>query len=144
MLIKWTNKQNTCSAILFLRILFLSRILIATASLVCVLRANFTFAKLPSPRVRPSSYIPTRVPDIPIPPPPPLMPPRSSPSSFLDSLFVCLGDFSFFVFFWGDLIWIWLEFLEFKKRGKKLEGWERRWGPPYNWEILISSQHINK
>lgn len=53
-----------------LRSLSLSRILMATWSLVSVLRANLTLAKFPSPRVRPSSYLPTRVL---LPPPPPML-----------------------------------------------------------------------
>ena len=52
---------STWAIILCLRIFSLSRILIATFSPVSTFRANLTFAKLPSPRVRPSSYFPTRV-----------------------------------------------------------------------------------
>ena len=50
-----------------LRTFSLSRILIATFSPVSTFLANFTFAKVPSPRVLPSSYLPTRV-LLPLPP----------------------------------------------------------------------------
>ena len=53
--------MSTWVIILCLRIFSLSRILIATFSLVSTFRANLTFAELPSPKVRPSSYFPTRV-----------------------------------------------------------------------------------
>lgn len=52
---------KTWPIILCLRTFSLSRILIATFSPVSKFRANLTLAKLPSPRVRPSSYLPTRV-----------------------------------------------------------------------------------
>lgn len=52
---------DTCPIILCLRTFSLSSILIATFSPVSTFRANFTFAKVPSPSVRPSSYFPTRV-----------------------------------------------------------------------------------
>lgn len=55
------NLNYTCPIILCLRIFSLSRILMATFSPVSQFRANLTLAKLPSPRVRPSSYLPTRV-----------------------------------------------------------------------------------
>ena len=53
--------MSTWVIILCLRIFSLLRILIATFSPVSTFRANLTFAKLPLPRVRPSSYFPTRV-----------------------------------------------------------------------------------
>ena len=53
--------MSTWVIILCLRIFSLLRILIATFSPVSTFRANLTFAKLPLPRVQPSSYFPTRV-----------------------------------------------------------------------------------
>lgn len=59
--LNWSwNLNYTCPIILCLRISSLSRILMATFSPVSQFRANLTLAKLPSPRVRPSSYLPTR------------------------------------------------------------------------------------
>lgn len=60
---KWLVSQDkrTCSTILWRRTWSRSRILRATESPVSTLVANLTFAKLPSPRVLPSSYLPTRV-----------------------------------------------------------------------------------
>jgi hypothetical protein len=54
-------RRITCAIILCLRTFSLSRILMATFSPVSTFRANLTLAKVPSPRVRPSSYRPTRV-----------------------------------------------------------------------------------
>jgi len=68
--ILWNKKKserNTWPIILCLRTFSLSRILIATFSPVSTFLANFTFAKVPSPRVLPSSYLPTRV-LLPLPP----------------------------------------------------------------------------
>jgi len=50
----------TCSTNLCLWTFSLSRILIATGSPFSVFFANRTFAKVPTPMVRPSSYFPTR------------------------------------------------------------------------------------
>ena len=52
--------MSTWVIILCLRIFSLSRILIATFSPMSTFWANLTFAKLPLPRVQPSSYFPTR------------------------------------------------------------------------------------
>lgn len=68
------SKLITWPIILWRRIFSLSRILIATFSPVSTWRANFTFAKVPSPSVLPSSYFPTLVRAVPLPLPlPPLL-----------------------------------------------------------------------
>jgi hypothetical protein len=53
--------KETCSTILCLRTFSLSMVLTATGPPVWVSRANLTFANVPSPMVRPSSYFPTRL-----------------------------------------------------------------------------------
>lgn len=57
----WHVMLFTWAIILCLRTFSLSRILMATFSPVSTFLANLTLAKVPSPRVRPSSYRPTRV-----------------------------------------------------------------------------------
>jgi len=56
---KQSGLQCTCSAILCLRTLSLSRILRATGSPVSEFLPNLTFANVPSPIVLPTSYLPT-------------------------------------------------------------------------------------
>lgn len=56
---KRRQRTQTCSTILCLIMVLRSRTFIATLSPVSVFWANFTFAKVPSPIVLPTSYLPT-------------------------------------------------------------------------------------
>lgn len=56
---KIREKKQTWSTILCLIMVLRSRTFIATLSPVSVFWANFTFAKVPSPIVLPTSYLPT-------------------------------------------------------------------------------------
>lgn len=63
---KYKSRIHTWPIILCFITFSLSRIFMATLSPVSTFLANFTFAKVPSPNVLPSSYLPTLVLPLPL------------------------------------------------------------------------------